>query len=784
MIDMRTIFSAEPKSTFALLSPPGLGFYVPAYQRPYSWGKENTIQLVEDVVRGVGMMRTGGEAITFLGTMILIQDIKYTTVDPQVKGELPTRVMLVIDGQQRIATLLLLNAVLHSEINSRIITITKKDKGKDKDRDKDKDFGLEWIRQRALQTRADLAMTLFLDMNYGEDQYRYYPRMIRAYDDSWSRRALEVRYQSPVARILHDYGIHARSEAKAFQPQFGDASGGNKTLAENWKAIRSKLRELAEGGKSEDMPEPYDIGAAAEEAMFQQPLPPEVVALARENDPEKERATGRELLRLVLFARYLLERAAVTEVVAKDDNYAFDIFEALNTSGEPLTAFDTFKPRVIKAETQPKYESSPSFKTMGVIEQYLDQYKRASDKHDATSRLLIPFAMSETGARLSKRLSDQRRYLRDAYDSFDNAGDVLEERRAFVQHLAYSAEFLQRAWPEDTEKQASLPEFDELDDSERRETLACLEILRSAKHTITIAPLARFYAHVKMADTTARKEAVQELAAAIRAVTAFLGIWRGPKTGTSNIDQQYRNLMSKGIDGGLAFARRPPDVAADVPTSDKLRTALRHALRAPAHVNVQTKSEWVTRTADQPLYEAGTVAKLLLFAATHDSESDPSGGGLISSAKKGTLDLFSIERWRELTLERIAPQKKSTAWESKLYDLDHKDRLGNLTLLPEWENSSVGNRSWAEKKLWYSVLSTPELGALKATLAEAEKRGLEVGKTAEELLKDARFHPQLTALASVAGEWTCELVEQRSIRLAGLAWDKLAPWLGITDENV
>ena len=782
MIDMRTIFSAEPKSTFALLSPPGLGFYVPAYQRPYSWGKENTLQLVDDVVRGVGMMRKGGEAITFLGTMILIQDIKYNTVEPQVKGELPTRVMLVIDGQQRIATLLLLNAVLHSEINSRIVAITKKekDKNKDKDRDKDKDFGLEWIRQRALQTRADLAMTLFLDMNYGEGEYRYYPRTIRAYDDSWSRRATEVRYQSPVAHILHDYGIHARSEAKTFQPQFGDASGGHKTLAENWKAIRSRLRELADG-KSEDMPEPYDMGAASEEAMFQQALPQEVVALARENDAEKGRATGRELLRLVLFARYLLERAAVTEVVAKDDDYAFDIFEALNTSGEPLTAFDTFKPRVIKAETQPKYESSPSFQTMGVIEQYLEQYKRASDKHDATSRLLIPFAMAETGTRLSKRLSEQRRYLKDEYDGFD---DNIEERRAFVQHLAYGAEFLQRAWPEDAEKHASLPEFEELDDSERRETLACLEILRSAKHTITIAPLARLYAHVKMADPTARKDAVEELAAAIRAVTAFLGIWRGPKTGTSNIDQQYRTLMTKGIGGVHAFARRPSDVPADIPTADKLRTALRHALRDPAHVNVQTKSEWVRRTADQPLYEAGTVAKLLLFAATHDSVSDPSGGGLIMAASKGTLDLFSIEKWRELTLEHIAPQKKGVAWESKLYDMDHSNRLGNLTLLPEPENSSVSNRSWTEKKLWYSAFSTPELGALNVVLEEAKELGLEIGKATEALLNDARVHPQLTALASLAAEWTRELVDQRSIRLAELAWDKLAPWLGITGEII
>lgn len=785
MSDMKSIFSADPKSTFALLSQPGLGFYVPAYQRPYSWGKDNTLRLVDDVVRGVAMMHPAGDAITFLGTMILIHDIKYQTVEPQVKGELPTRVMLVIDGQQRITTLLLLNAALHGELSARIAVLSRKSA--------EKDFGLEWIRQRAIQTRAELAMTLYQDMNYGEEEYRFYPRVIRAYDDSWSRRKTEVRYQSAVAQFLHNYGVHARQneskiEGKQFQPNFSDISGAHKSLVDNWKAIRSQLRVLAVG-ELEDMPEPYEIGQLSEEAMFQQPLPDEVLSLAKGNgaNEPKTKETGRELLRLVLFARYLLERAAVTEVVAKDDNYAFDIFEALNTSGEPLTAYDTFKPRVIKAEGQACYEKSPSYETMSVVERYLDQYKKAPDKHDATSRLLIPFALAENGKRLSKRLNVQRRYLKDEYEklaSKDGAKEASKEaQRLFVRHLSYTADFLSSAWPDDSECNATLPELGELGEQERQLTTTCLEVLRSAKHAVTIGPLLRFYAAVRLASGSERRQAVQDLAAAIRCVTAFLALWRGPKTTTSNIDQQYRALMTKGFGDVGPFSRRPadkPTATTEQPRAERLCKALRNALRS----EVQSRDEWVRKTADQPLYESGTVAKLILFAATHNSYPDPEGGGLIAAGKEGTLNLFAAERWNDLTIEHIAPNRKSEGWDAKLYDQDLKDRLGNLTLLPLRENSSMGTKPWPHKRLLYGILSTPSQDALTKKMAEAEVVGLKVAASTSELISSARLHPQLESLAAVTSDWSSELIERRSKRIAELAWDQLAPWMGIDGTAV
>ena len=51
-----------------------------------------------------------------------------------------------------------------------------------------------------------------------------------------------------------------------------------------------------------------------------------------------ENRAGIEAARLVFFSRFWLDRISVVYVIAANDNYAFDIFDALNTTGEPLTA--------------------------------------------------------------------------------------------------------------------------------------------------------------------------------------------------------------------------------------------------------------------------------------------------------------------------------------------------------------------------------------------------------------------------------------------------------------
>ena len=110
------------------------------------------------------------------------------------------------------------------------------------------------------------------------------------------------------------------------------------------------------------------------------------------------------LLRSIIFARYLNYHVAMTIVTAGNEDDAFDMFEALNTTGEPLTAFETFKPKVIEKETLSEYENSSSYESINQIEEYLDRNRKADVRQRATSELLVSFALAESGYRLQKKL--------------------------------------------------------------------------------------------------------------------------------------------------------------------------------------------------------------------------------------------------------------------------------------------------------------------------------------------------------------------------------------------
>ena len=79
---------------------------------------------------------------------------------------------------------------------------------------------------------------------------------------------------------------------------------------------------------------------------------------------------------------------------------------------------------------------------MKPIENYLGKFNRAENRHTETSRFLIPFALAETGYKLSKRHSEQRWYLRDQYDKHD----LPEERHKFLEHMSHTAIFIEDTW--------------------------------------------------------------------------------------------------------------------------------------------------------------------------------------------------------------------------------------------------------------------------------------------------------------------------------------------------
>lgn len=764
------VFGAHPRSVWEYLCENGQGLYVPAYQRQYSWDRLKIARLFEDVCHGFTMLIDHDDSITFLGTIIAIHDTQYLTVSPLVRGDVPSRVMTIINGQQRLTTLLLIITVLHEEIRTRAAQL-KPDGQNDR----------EWLSEECMKVVGRLAKTFEEDKDYGDSGFRFYPRMIRAYEDSWSRKKDKAEYNSPVGHYLHAYGHYGRSESdKAFKleaPAGQADQSKHKRLADGRRIVQTLTKSLADHALSTlELPTFSQIvdSKSFQDILVKADFPESVQATVKVdgNEPFKS------LLRLVLFANFVLDRVALTIVTAKNEDYAFDMFEALNTTGEPLTAFETFKPRVIHCEGLEHYEKSKSFEYLTAVEGYLEGFSKTDEKQDATSRLIVAFASAERGEKLSKRLSDQRRFFKEKFEKLSDG----EPKQEFVRHLSHSAIFVQHAWPD--EKSAK-PKLFSADEANSDEVVLCLDLLRSFKHTVTLGPLIRFYSEIRRADNHSRPMAIQAFIKVAKAIAAFSVLWRASRRGTENIDMIYRRLMEVGHPGvGMPpLARSFNDGQLHpAPDAELLRLALVSHLQIDG--KIESKDEWVKVAARVPAYKSHReITRFLLLAAAHDSAEDKSVPGLTVAGKAGLLPLFDFAHWRDdnsQTVEHIAPVTRQDSWLEELYeDAETIDRLGNLTLLPGVENASLGNSSWARKRLIYKVLSAETSDELDPLLKQAEAQGIEVSENTADLLANSKHLPMTKAAASVEGDWTLDLVEKRSVRIAELAWLRIAPWLGL-----
>lgn len=785
-MDMRTIFNAYPISTWQLMVEQGVGFYIPSYQREYSWDSSNIDRLFEDFGHGLQMLHMSDQkdAVTFIGAMIVIHDVRHETVEPSVKGQLPGKVLVLIDGQQRLSTILMLHAILHEQLSVMLNQLVRLDSN-----------GLEatqWLANQTMVARENLRMTYEQDMIHGDQEFRWYPRIIRAYDDSWSRDARRASYSSPIAAFLHGYAKFARSDGSHeyihSAPPYGDRERHNK-IFHNCNAIREWIKKLAKGQADIEIPSLELIARDQDfqDSLLSERLPQDVKERLTNAPGDSTGSIFPELMRLLIFTQYLIQRVAVTLVTANNEDYAFDMFEALNTTGTPLTAFETFRPRVISAEHLVGYERSPSRRYMKSIEEFLEIFTDADKKQRATDRLLVPFALAESGFKLSKRLREQRGYLKLRYEELT----TIEEKRRFVEHMAHSSVFIKDYWPESIEEPSKISELS-LQDKDL--STLCLEVLRLSKHDITIGPLIRFFAQIQLTSGREQEQAVQEFESAIKAMTAFWVIWRSVRRTTGGIDSRYRDLMEKGdIRQGIRpFSRRTVLMNqsgrayeySPKPNSNNLIEVLRENL-ASRTPRIQSKTDWVQYAKEMPFYDTTiptAITRLILLAANSDTVISASQPGLVEPARPGTMPLLRIEQWRDFaTIEHIAPVDTGAhGWNVDLYeDPDLIHQIGNLTLLPQIENSVIGNKPWVHKRAFYGILAARTQTDIDAKLADARSVGLNVRIATQKLLEVSRWLPHVEAISKLDGDWSTGFVKRRSEQILDLAWNRIAPWLGL-----
>ena len=134
MTSVQDIFKASADSFGETMIGRAVSFKLPEYQRPYDWDQNNVQRFLQDCLSGLKGVATepSGHHYTFLGTVILTSD---ESKEPTFDGNS----LLVVDGQQRLTTLLLFSCALFQSIRNH-----------NKDIDGVSDTKVrEWLRQEA-----------------------------------------------------------------------------------------------------------------------------------------------------------------------------------------------------------------------------------------------------------------------------------------------------------------------------------------------------------------------------------------------------------------------------------------------------------------------------------------------------------------------------------------------------------------------------------------------------------------------------------------------------------
>ena len=742
-VDMKEIFANNQEKCF----------YIPAYQRPYSWGAEDIERTWEDIVYGLGQLDYSGDYITFLGSIITLHDIKHDSINPIVRGEVPTAVMVIVDGQQRLTTMLLLIITLDNEVRRRLTKETAAKLGK----------VLDVLRV------SDKVYKSPKGFGAGADDFKNYPKIIRAYDDQWATNNQE-KYISPIASFLHQYIKFNEDTSKKGKRFVYDVSETT-SYTESYKKIKANAKTFDTLIKK----------FLDNEKKLHQAMIKNSTLLGIEEELVKEMEVhidqdnnNKDVYILLLVLRFVLSRVFVADIVAKKEEYAFEMFDSLNTTGDPLTAFETFKPKVIESVKLENYVDSKSKIYLDKVEAYLNFEPKK--RNSVTEALITAFALSETGKTLPKKLRDQRVYLRGKYkESKDKEGFVKNINNvAGVYHIwnqSYN-ENLYTTWTKVSDK--NLVDIILKDDV----ALTCLQFLSKVGHVVSLPFLTRF-----------SDKNPDEFVGAIKAITAFFVLWRSARPTTQGIDSLYRKLMKDGIE--LPILKSSSGDGVDTPLDkvpafnrvedsevslEKLQTAFRYYLYKGAKDNVEiySKETWVNRLKSIEIYNVNKqVCKFLLITAFDGVISVSNACGLVEKAKDGVANTLNRTFHYSLfeSIEHISPDKNGWNGVSD----ERKHTLGNLTLLPQINNSSISNKSLEEKELIFRALCA-ETQVEQDKVLEGSK--ISFNQNTKQILTESQHFPYLKSLSSLEG-WSDQTIESRTKNLGGMIWDTLAvDWLG------
>ena len=414
------------------------GFLFPSTSASTLGEEENVDQLFDDLLLGVVEMagEDGETATTFLGTTIFVSATdKSETVRQGEERAQPAEVLLVIDGQQRISTI----ALLAIRLTARLRHLAKELEGE----------GAEpyvVLLDHCSDTIKALKKLYTVEPGRGA-RPRHKPKIIRAAEDRWTHKGDDSCYRSPVSQYIARY-IRVWNDGAGLEclPVCAGRVRANVLLIDRW------LNHIANAHiPSSDLYGHFPVGTEIASARVQEDVlgfRNDVVAHTVVNGGEGINGVtynATALYHLFVLTYYLLRRCVVNRLYPAREDWGFDMFQALNATGTPLTAMETFLPQAMLAERTEgnDWASTPSAVSFAEIDKLFEKTSSNQAKNKRTNELLGAFRLCHDGEKLANRFSAQRRWMTHCYEK---EAEGISERRQYVDNLAGVAKFYRAAW--------------------------------------------------------------------------------------------------------------------------------------------------------------------------------------------------------------------------------------------------------------------------------------------------------------------------------------------------
>lgn len=770
------IFKAEPQSVFDVICKrKTTGFYMPAYQRPYSWEESHIRDLFSDCENVFRNLLDSHDAIIFLGSILSVDDSIALTIYPLVKRDKPEEIKLIIDGQQRLSTLMLIILCINERLRILLPSLKKAINSEQDEEIKDV---LDELRQVVSQLEIDTSNTV-VETTAEHEVYKYLPKIIRSQVDCWGRSEKNALYDSPIAELLYMYQRHIMEQRdnSVFKPlDLSLMSTSAKRVVNNVKEIRKQLDCVQKGFQFQfpdsETEEKINISDLVDVETLDVCLDFPVdknLALVAESYPKVA-----EVIYIAVFAKFLLHRVCLTYVEVNNESYAFDMFEALNTTGEPLTAIETFVPKAIefigkkRKEGAPEEELEAAMDVLNSITERFENIIDSKEKNLKTKALILAFVRAFEGKVKVTSLRDQRDAMLKSYENCD-----YDLKGVYLSQLATSANFLFDHW------QVVVPNVGKLVDSRVLDiSNLCLRYLVDMKHDIVQSLLIQFVLIDEKFEATGTEHS--DFAKVLKSVTAFSVLWRAMSGGADGIDAVYKKLHERGVNadqkgftlghGSLTSDRFNPDII-----NQFFREELVNKIITKGSPKDTVDEKWLDICSKQQILTKPKSIKMLLLAGLHGVELE---GVDHQISNKLSTDFLTTTMWelisRKNAIKKVFNGGSTEGWgDEEIANPEIYNKIGNV-LIDVRDGVSCSN-----SPSWYNLKQHLLQALANDTINDIE----DILSSECHISEHAKCHASVLMLEKKFGDitfadkWGKQQIDERSSLLLSNAWRNLTKWL-------